>query len=234
MDETLRESGKRPCQDILSDPKRGRLVFDRNEIFRHPLRFLQVSGPFLTAHHPFCSHYEGHLFTLRGRKWCIGCFFNTLSFFTAFFVMLLIWFASPAILSRFYLFWGGVVGVAISLLSSALHLTKNKKVKGVAKLILGSSFAAICISILIAGGDLFTSLDMKAVIIFMIYVPIITIMNAKRILDTTKECEACEYKMRWSKCPGFEDLICKFVDEGFIYAKPRIEVDTPDASSQKD
>jgi hypothetical protein len=148
--------------------------------------------------------------------------------------MLLIWFASPAILSRFYLFWGGVVGVAISLLSSALHLTKNKKVKGVAKLILGSSFAAICISILIAGGDLFTSLDMKAVIIFMIYVPIITIMNAKRILDTTKECEACEYKMRWSKCPGFEDLICKFVDEGFIYAKPRIEVDTPDASSQKD
>ena len=132
------------------------------------------------------------------------------------------------------MFWGGVVGVGISLLSSVLHLTKNKKVKGVAKLILGSSFAAICISILIAGGNLFTSLDMKAVIIFMLYVPIITIMNAKRIYDTTKECEACEYKMRWSKCPGFEDLICKFVDEGFIYAKPRLEVDRPEITGQNE
>jgi hypothetical protein len=39
----------------------------------------------------------------------------------------------------------------------------------------------------------------------------------KRIAEVEKECTKCEYEMRWSKCPGFKDILCPLVDTKFLY-----------------
>ncbi|MFW9907230.1 MAG: hypothetical protein ACFFEF_01535 [Candidatus Thorarchaeota archaeon] len=222
MDETNNGEVNRPCLQVLSDPNRGKLVFDWRAVSRRPLKFLRVSSPLLTAHHPYCPQYDGHVFSFLGRKWCIGCFFNTLSFFLAFFVSLILWFWNPLIFDRRILFFGGVAGVLISLLMSTIGLTDNKKIKAAAKLILGSSFAAVVVSILIAGDDPLLQLDAKLFLIILLYLPIIGIMSGKRLYDMQKECEACEYRMRWSKCPGFKDVLCEFIEQGFMV--PRLKV----------
>lgn len=212
---------KRPCEEVLSDPNRGKLEFNSRAIARHPLKFLRVSGPFLTAHHPFCDHFSGHIFTFRGRQWCIGCFFNTLSFVVTVSGLFLLWSIAPATLSRFYLFWGGISGVIVSLMASVFQLNEKFRAKAASKLLLGSSFAAVTVSVFIAGGSLFSLFFEKVLFIALLYLPTISLMNAKRLREIALECEECEYRMRWSRCPGFKDLVCKMVDEGYIVAAPK-------------
>ncbi len=216
MNEDQNKHPEHSCEEVLSDPERGRLVFDRKAILRRPLQFLRVSGPLLTAHHPFCSHFEGHTFTLAGRKWCIGCFFNTLSFFSALVILAALWSGSPTLIDRNYLLVGGGAAVLVSLLTSALGLTENKIIKGVSKLLLGGGFASVVFSILIAGGSIVQDIDLKVIAVLTLYLPVITVMNARRLREIETDCSTCEYKMRWSKCPGFMDIICRYVEEGFL------------------
>ena len=211
----------RPCDKILSDPNRGKLVVDFGTVARRPLRFLRLLGPFLTAHHPLCSEFEGHIITIRGRKFCIGCFFNSLSFFGGFIILLALWFLNPLLLTRNILFWGGIAGVAVSLMNSVLGFTENMKVKVLSKLLLGAGFAAICLAILVFGDDLFYMIDAKILAILILYLPVMTIMNGKRLWEIEKECKDCEFGMRWSKCPGFTEIVCNCVEEGFIQPRAK-------------
>jgi hypothetical protein len=219
MDREDGESEKTPCEEVLQDEHRGRLRFNRGLILRQPLRFLRAVGPLLTAHHPFCSVYEGHLFTLRGRKWCIGCFFNSLSFFMALGLLIVSTILVPLTIDRSYLFWGGVALILVSFVMSALHLTDNKNLKVLSKLILGSSFACISWAILLADG-LTTNLELKFALIVTLYLIVVTVLGYRRVVEVEKECTACEYKMRWSKCPGFKDILCPLVDYDFLYPEP--------------
>ncbi len=206
-------------------------MLNTREIVRHPLRFLRTGGPFLTAHHPFCAEYEDHVFHWRGRSWCIGCFFSSISFAVIMLAVLMVWFFDLVPLSRFWLFYGGVAGVVISLLCSILHLTENKKVKVVAKILLGAAFAAMVWSILLYEGSITSGLDEKIGLILFLYIPIITLMNGRRMVEIGKTCQGCDYKGRWSRCPGFEDLLCDMVEEGFLHPKPKKErpQDSPEA-----
>ncbi|MFX1368472.1 MAG: hypothetical protein ACFFAY_07750 [Promethearchaeota archaeon] len=209
------ESERTPCEDILLDENRGRLVFNRGLILRQPLRFVKALGPLLRAHHPFCSHYESHLFSLGGRKWCIGCFFNSLSFFLALGFLVIGWFAIPLSFDRSYLFWGGAAFVLISFFISALNRSENRHVKVLSKLMLGSSFACISWSIMLADG-LETNLEVKMGFIFFLYLVVVTILGIKRIAEVERECAECEYEMRWSKCPGFRDILCPLIDASYL------------------
>jgi hypothetical protein len=216
MDKPNGESDRTPCEDILHDEKRGRLVFDRGLILRQPFKFVRALGPLLLAHHPFCSHYEGHMFSLRGRRWCIGCFFNSASFFFALGFLVVGWLTIPLAFNRFYLFWGGLAFTLLSFMISALNRNDNKRIKVLAKLMLGSSFACVSWSILIADG-LETNIELKIGFIFFLYFVVIALLGAKRIAEIEKECTECEYEMRWSKCPGFKDILCPLVDASFLY-----------------
>jgi hypothetical protein len=210
------ESEKTPCEEVLLDRQRGRLRFNKGLILRQPLRFLRAVGPLLTAHHPFCSVYEGHIFTLRGRKWCIGCFFNSLSFFIALGLLIVSSLVVPFVIDLSYLFWGGAVFTLISFAMSALRLTENRKLKVLSKLILGSSFACISWAILLADGFM-TNLEMKFALIFSLYLIVVLILGFRRVVEVEKECKACEYVMRWSRCPGFKDILCPLIDHKFLY-----------------
>jgi hypothetical protein len=217
-DKTL---NKQPCEEILTDEGRGKLIVDIRQVLHRPLHFLRTLGPLLTAHHPFCSQYDLHTISFRHRKWCIGCFFNSTSFFISFAILYVLWILTPFFINRFWLLYGGFVGVLVSFLMSAFHLTENKRIKLFSKLILGFSFAAICLSILIYGGDISFMLVEKALLIWLFYLPLVAIMIFKRTREIIQTCESCEYKMRWSKCPGFKDLICKLVAEEFL--KPEVK-----------
>ena len=218
-EDTLEESIDRHCQQVIDDPNRGRLVFHGRNIVRHPVKFLRVSAPILSAHHPSCSEYERHIFTFRNRTWCIGCTFSSIGFFSTAALFFIIWYLDVIMLNIFYLFWGGVAGTAASLLTSVFHLTENNKVKALSKSLLGIAFAAVSWAILLNDGDLWNNLAGKAVLIIGLYLSVVTLMTIRRVLEISQICENCEYKMRWSKCPGFNNLVCRLIEEGFIHPK---------------
>jgi hypothetical protein len=93
----------------------------------------------------------------------------------------------------------------------------SKKAKVSSKFLLGSGFASICWSILLIDGLLSPMLFFKMLFILILYLGFVTILNIKRSFEIFHECKNCEYKMRWSKCPGFRTIACKLVDEGFVY-----------------
>ena len=206
----------RRCEEILDDENRGRLLLNMRRVIRHPILFLKVTDPFITSHHPFCNHFDGHIITIRGRKWCIG--FNTISFFAAMAIIFMIWLLDSTLLSRFYLFWGGVGAIFIYFLSSfSGALETRKKAKVLSKFLLGSGFACISWSTLLIHEIVTQDLPVKLLLIVILYLGFVTILNIKRSLEIFKECEGCEYKMRWSKCPGFREVACKLIDTDFIY-----------------
>jgi hypothetical protein len=211
---------KRPCEEVLDDTDRGKLMLNMRHVLRHPILFLKTTDPFITAHHPPCAYFQGHSISIRGRRWCIGCTFNTLSFFSAMLVLLGAWILIPNLLNRFYLFWGGVCGSVVYFLISLSGLSdKGIKTKVASKFILGSSFASICWSILLLNGLFSPGLEVKVLLILILYLGFVTILNIKRSLEIIELCEGCEFKMRWSKCPGFREIACRLVDEGFVSPK---------------
>ncbi len=193
---------------------------DYQEILTHPIRFFQIASPFLTSHHPACPEFSLHTFEFRGRHWCIGCFFNTLSFVVGILVLSFLWLTQIVSFNRFFLFWGGIVGVLVYLLTSALHLTETKRIKILSKFLLGGSFAAVVWSILLADG-LLSMLREKVALIFLLYFIAVAALSIKRVLETTDVCENCEYEMDWRNCPGFEPIVPKLVKEGFLVKESR-------------
>ncbi len=109
--------------------------------------------------------------------------------------------------------------MVISLIISATGLTERFRVKAVAKFLLGSGFAALSFSILIAGGSIFVEMGSKIMAVLLLYLPVIWVLNAKRMYEIGSECQRCEYKMRWSRCPGFRDILCALLEAGFLQTK---------------
>lgn len=207
----------RPCDEILDDTNRGRLLLDMRQVIQHPLQFLKITDPFITSHHPSCGHFDGHSVTIRGRRWCIGCTFNTLSFFGAMALLMLIWLVDESLLIRFYLFWGGGLAILVYFIVSFSGVIEgSKRAKVSSKFLLGSGFASICWSILLIDGLLSPLLLFKMLFILVLYLGFVTILNIKRSFEILHECKNCEYKMRWSKCPGFRSIACQLINEGYV------------------
>jgi hypothetical protein len=132
-------------------------------------------------------------------------------------VLLAVWFIDSSLLVRFYLFWGGVAGSFLYFAVSLSGLSdRGTRAKIASKLILGASFAGVSWSILLIDGLLSAGLGFKLVFIVMLYFVFVTVLNIKRSYEIFRECEECEYKMRWSKCPGFREIACRLVEEGFV------------------
>ncbi|MGY5858875.1 MAG: hypothetical protein RTU63_05860 [Candidatus Thorarchaeota archaeon] len=213
-------SDTRPCEEVLDDANRGKLLLNMRRVIRHPLIFLRATDPFISSHHPTCDHFDHHIVSIRGRPWCIGCTFNTIAFFASMLALLGVWLLNESLMIRFYLFWGGV---GLSILYFVVSLSgiseDRQRVKIGSKFLLGGGFAGICWSTLLWNGISVNLLE-KGLFILLLYLGVITLLNIKRSLEIFKECEACEFKMRWSKCPGFRDAACKLIDAEFLSAAP--------------
>ncbi|MDF1538308.1 MAG: hypothetical protein P1Q69_05350 [Candidatus Thorarchaeota archaeon] len=206
----------RDCREIIEDKSRGKLVFDRRGITSHPLAFLKILGPLFLSHHPSCSEYEHHTVDIRGRRFCIGCFFNTAFFFLASLVLFALWLFDQSLLNRSWLLYGGTGGVVLYLVVSLLHLSESTRKKIATKFLLGSSFSAIFILVVTAGGSIEFMIQEKYILVFALYLVVFTFLLVKRAHEFLKICEPCEYKMRWSRCPGFIDTVCELIDRRFV------------------
>lgn len=201
---------------ISTTDEKSLLELNRGEILRRPLLFLKSVGPFLTAHHPFCLAFKAHTITLRGRRWCIGCTFNNISFFAAFGLLTALWLNGFPLPSRFFLFYGGVSGSIFSIISGHFKLGETTEGRLVRKLVLGCSFALVSFSILIFGNSIFYLFEQKFFLLFMIYFTLVSIMSGKRMWEISQTCEKCEYSMQWSICPGFNNIVSKLYRNGFL------------------
>ncbi|MHA1480791.1 MAG: hypothetical protein ACTSQZ_05165 [Candidatus Thorarchaeota archaeon] len=212
---------QRDCERIIEDKKRGPLIFDARRIIRRPLDFLKVLSPFLFSHHPNCSDFDGHTFRFRNHDWCIGCFFNNLFFFSALTLLFIPWLFVPSAINSRFLLYGGIGGLVLYFLLTILHLTEKIRMKIVSKLLLGTSFASILFVTVTIGGSIEYMIQEKYILIFLLYFLVLSILMAKRALEIMKTCESCDYKMRWSKCPGFNEIICECIEEGFVKPKQK-------------
>lgn len=220
MESKLNRSGNGPCDNVILSEERGPLEFHMRQIARDPVGFLRTISPFLTAHHPFCSEFEDHVVVIRNRRWCLGCLFNTVFFAATMASLLGLWTIIPGLLNRQILFSIGTGGIVVYLLGSGFGLVKDKMLRVFSKLILSSSFSCITWSILIANGSLSSGIESKFLLIFLLYLLVVTGLNMKRITELGKTCDACEYKMRWSRCPGFKSTVCQLLEEGFVRPRP--------------
>jgi hypothetical protein len=60
------------------------------------------------------------------------------------------------------------------------------------------------------------SITAKTIAVLMIWMMLNTLMSAERMYETGKTCDACKYKARWSKCPGFRETVEKLFNAGFL------------------
>ncbi|MBD3408035.1 MAG: hypothetical protein GF411_18085 [Candidatus Lokiarchaeota archaeon] len=96
---------------------------------------------------------------------------------------------------------------------------KRQPIRIAKKFLLSFSFALVSLSILIAGGTIDYLFTEKVVVIYLLYLGFVVLLMVKRSLELLKTCENCEFEMRWSLCPGFHNIVCELVEQGFLKAR---------------
>ncbi len=147
----------------------------------------------------------------------MGCFFNTFAFLIAIASLLFLWLLHPLFFDRFWLFYGGLSGLVLYFFIGLSGIDRNRKIRIGKKFILGFAFAMVSLSIIIAGGSIDYMLHEKILLVYGLYMAFIMVLIVKRALEMVRTCENCEYNMRWSRCPGFKDIVCKNIEAGFIH-----------------
>jgi hypothetical protein len=88
---------------------------------------------------------------------------------------------------------------------------------------LSGSFAIVCWSILLNNGLLSPGIESKIILILLLYLGVVSLLSAKRIIELGRTCERCEYQMRWSQCPGFKEILCDLLENDFLYPEKATE-----------
>ena len=180
--------------------------------FRHPILLLRTLSPFSLAHHPSCEQFSGHCVEIRGRRLCIGCF---IGFPATFIALAVIVYASYLGVMRLVLLDALLLGVVIEgvlFLVKMVHHAKRVSARVAIKIAQATGIAFL----LYAPISMPWSIGAKIVAVFVVWMTLNTLMSAQRMYETGKTCEACDYKARWSKCPGFRDVVRKLCDAGFL------------------
>ena len=154
--------------------------------------------PYLISHHPNCEKYEEHVFKIREKKFCIGCFIGYpaaligigVTFPLLFYELLSAW----IILSVGILF-------SCAVFLSFTQFPKKRARKILQKLLigLGSGFIIMALWSFMGFAWYFKILIIWGTIIIL-NIPI-SLMHYK---THHKICQNCEWKDDWEKCPGFQ------------------------------
>jgi multisubunit Na+/H+ antiporter MnhG subunit len=153
--------------------------------------------PYLLSHHPNCEKYEEHVFKIREKKFCIGCFIGYpaaivgigVSFPLVFYYMIIKW-----------IFLAIGVFLSFATLLSLTQFPKKRTRKILQKLMIGigSGFILTSIWFFMEFSWYFKVLVIWGAII-VLNIPI-SLMHYK---THQKSCHTCEWKNDWSECPGF-------------------------------
>jgi len=153
--------------------------------------------PYLISHHPNCEKFEEHVFKIRDKKFCIGCFVGYPA------AILGIGISFPLIYFNLINVWI-ILGIGIlfsfATLLSLTQFPKKRARKILQKLLIGMGSGFIIASLwnFMSFAWYFKILVIWGAII-VLNIPI-SIMHYK---THDKICKNCEWKNNWNECPGF-------------------------------
>ena len=180
--------------------------------FLHPILLLRTLSPFSLAHHPSCEQYSGHCVEVRGHRLCIGCFIGFPATFIALAAIILATYFGILRLTFINTLLLGVGIEGILFIGKAIRHARKVSARVATKIAQATGIAFL----LYAPISMPWSIAAKIIAVLMIWMTINSLMSAQRMYETGKTCEACKYKARWSRCPGFRDVVKKLLDGGFL------------------
>jgi hypothetical protein len=143
---------------------------------------------------------------------CIGCFIGFPTTFIALAVLVIASYFGTINLALFDIVLLGVLIEVAALLVKILHHSTHTSVRVVMKIVQATGIAFI----LFAPLSLPWPAIAKVLVVLMIWMTLNMAMSAVRMYETGKTCDACQYKARWSSCPGFRETVKKLYSAGFI------------------
>ena len=154
--------------------------------------------PYLVSHHPNCKQYEEHVFIIKDRKFCIGCFIGYPSAILGIglSILLVIFEIIPNYVN---LFIGIVLSLAVLLSLTQFPNKRKRKILQKFMIGVGSGFIISSMWFFLGLAWYFKILIVWAAII-VINIPI-SLMHYQ---NHEKICRNCEWKNNWSECPGFK------------------------------
>lgn len=157
--------------------------------------FVRKNSFLFLRHHPTCEQFDDHVFTIKGRAFCIGCFVGFPAMFLSALVLVL---AGGFGLHPSVLFWGGTITFTVLMALHASHVIKRKRLKIVSRAIIGVGLGAFTAAVLLVEGWLLA----KLVLLYLVYQFYVIITSYFRIRGMARTCDACEHEARWETCPG--------------------------------
>ncbi|MBY9007273.1 MAG: hypothetical protein KGD63_11000 [Candidatus Lokiarchaeota archaeon] len=178
-----------------------------NKIKRLKLFFSDLK-PILLSHHPKCDNFYNHVYHIRGRWLCIGCF--------TYYPTILITIVLSLILFGFnkttnVILFGISFIFALTVLLNVFNLTKRRFLKISSKISLGIGTGLFIIS----------TLKMDFLPVFVKFLCLLQVnflagaIGYIRANGIIKECKACEYKKDWKNCPGMSIMMNNLYKHGF-------------------
>ena len=159
--------------------------------------YQRILGPYRISHHPLCENFEKHVYHIRGRKVCRGCFMQYLGVTIAIFLL---------IIGTYFTWWSGTNEIQIGLILYFLIIPtvitaffmKNRILKDFSRFLLGVSFS-VAFSLLI-----FTPNLLIKTWILMNFLPGYIYLNKRRAQKNNEVCMGCPENQNIPNCSGYQ------------------------------
>ena len=157
----------------------------------------RILGPYRISHHPFCSNFKDHVYNIYGKKVCRGCLMQYSGMTTSFIVIAF---------GHFLGWWTGLTEIQVGLVLYFLifptiitaFLVNNRKIKDVARFLLGTSFT-LAFTLLI-----FTPNWVIKGWILLHFIPGYIYLNRRRAEKNNEVCSQCVEYNKMPNCTGYQ------------------------------
>ena len=157
----------------------------------------RILGPYRISHHPLCDHFKDHVYVIRGNKICRGCVMQYSGMIFSFISVSVGYFLG---------WWVGLTEIQIGFILYILvlptiltaFLVKNRKIKDIARFLLGASFSLAFILLIFTPDWLIKGW------ILLNFIPGYMYLNKRRAKKNNEVCSQCEEKEKIPNCSGYQ------------------------------
>lgn len=157
----------------------------------------RILGPYRISHHPFCDHFNDHIYVFRGTKICRGCVMQYSGIIFSFFVIMF---------GNLFGWWHGLTDIQVGLVLYVLicptiltaFLIENRKIKDIARFSLGASLSLAFTQFIFTPNWLIKGW------ILLNFIPGYIYLNQKRAKSNNEVCSQCKENEKMPYCTGFQ------------------------------
>ncbi len=150
---------------------------------------------FLFTHHPPCTKFNDHTFTIYGIRFCIGCYCGYPAGITGMIMGYLLY--TYSIISESILFLIAFIGISLLTLSIT-PLIKKRVIKIIQKIFIGFGMGFLIIGLWFLTSS---PIYVRIIQIWGILILFLTPLSLKHYLDIRNTCDQCESKWDNIVCP---------------------------------